>query len=370
MRFGKTILLLGVILLGLTCPSSAQVGKEALTQFGRFLARGRKIHNIPVGNYKIKMPPAVSRVCIKESVEGYFADGRLNPKTYPALSAKNDVRMFEALQHFTKSAVKFEENYADILSRINATVEEKIDYKKLLPKDVGIIYLGEIHNQPRIHQEIISLLKQLPSIYPERRIYLATEFLHVNQAQSVQMNLIFTPAELRSWQEKFGPSTGEEVMLAALRNKMGLLGVEDRFVLLEASAPKGELAPTEEQYGDFATSFEGMKFRNKMFAQKLKELRTLDPDALVVFYGGVAHVSYSELNSLPSLLREKSFVIQYAVPPALIAINPLFSYMRHEPELRDAFRSSENAKLVERWRKPTQEYRRILGSDLSIIVHE
>lgn len=370
MRLLKYTLVLWTILVGINGFANDGGGPEILTQFGRFFARGRKIHNIPVGNYKIKMPPVVSRVCIKESVEGYFADGRLNPTTNPALSTKNDVRMFEALQRFTKSAVKFEENYADILSRIDGTVLEHVDYKKLLPKDVGIIYLGEIHNQPRIHEEISSLLRQLPSIYPGRRIYLATEFLHVNQSQSVQMNLLFSPAELRSWQEKFGPFTGERVMLTALKNKMGLLGLEDRFVLLEASAPKGVQYATEEQYGDFATSFEGMTFRNKMFAQKLKELRALDPEALVVFYGGFAHVSYSELNSLPSLLREKSFVIQFAVPPALITINPLFSYMRHEPELRDAFRASENAKLVERWRKPTQEYRRILGSDLSIIVHE
>ena len=370
MRFAKSILLSAVLLFGLFCPSSAQLGEEALKELGRFLVRGKKIHDIPVGNYKFKFPSAVDKMCFSETVEICFAGGRLDPRSYPDLSAKNDARMFEALQRFTRSAVKFEENYADILSRINASVEEKVDYKKLLPKDVGIIYLGEFHYQPRIHEEISSLLRQLPSIYPGRRIYLATEFLHVNQAQSVEMNLIFTPAELRRWQEKFGPGGEESILLTALKNKMGLLGLEDRYALTAASTPKGAPYPTNEQCGDFATSFEGMRWRNKMFAQKLRELRTLDPDALVVFYGGIAHVSYSEIYSLPSLLREKSFVIQFAVPPVLPYINPLFSYMRHEPELRDAFRASENAKLVERWRKPTQEYRRILGSDLSIIVHE
>ena len=65
----------------------------------------------------------------------------------------------------------------------------------------------------------------------------------------------------------------------------------------------------------------------------------------------------------------KSFVVQIAVPAALSGNNPLFRFLREEPAVRDAFRASPDAKLVEWWGEPTR-YNRLLGNDLTIIVHE
>ncbi|MBO7190957.1 MAG: hypothetical protein J6V32_02485 [Elusimicrobiaceae bacterium] len=368
----KRVLIFSFLLTGLFQSSSAQVGKEALEQFGKWMSRGNKIHTIPVGNYKFKLPPAVSKMCIKESVEGYFLDGALNYKDYPKLSAKNDARTFRAVHKFADLAVEFENNYVDILSQIEGHVEQgKIQYKNWLPKDPGIIYIGEVHNQSRIHQEVTSLLKQLPSIYPGKRIYLATEFVPASQLQLVQSNLIFTPAELNKRLLEYDvkiPST--RVISSILKNNILVYGLEDYDFMYNVASHKGVLPVTQDRVYDFATSFEGMHLRNKIFARKIQELRAFDPEGLIVVYAGISHVSYHELGSVPSLLKEKSFVIQMTVPPALIAINPLYSYLKQDSNLRDAFRASDNAKMINSWKTPSLAHRRILGNDLTIILHE
>ena len=72
--------------------------------------------------------------------------------------------------------------------------------------------------------------------------------------------------------------------------------------------------PTPEMYEEFATSFEGMRFRNRAWSKYLRALRAAEPDALIVVYAGFGHVGYSEDFYLSSLLGGRSFVVLFTTP--------------------------------------------------------
>ena len=186
----------------------------------------------------------------------------------------------------------------------------------------------------------------------------------------MEANLIYSPQELHKRIEPYEDIVMETILQTALQSNMGVFGMEDVQAVIKASTPRGFNFPTIMQYGDYATSLEGMSFRNEIFASRVKELQKMDPDALIVVYGGLGHMSYHEYASLPTLVGGESFVIQYSVPAALITINPLFSYLRQDPHLRNAFRSSKDAKLVEWWKQNPSSYRHLLGNDLTVIVHQ
>lgn len=341
------------------------------TKAVRALGRARKVTSLAVGNYNVVLPPAVRQMCRGDVLQQYFSDGKISPVVYPKLSVKNDALTFQAVQQLAEDALQFKNNYARIASDIAGFVYEgEVPYRQFLPEDPGIIYLGEIHEQPRIQREIISLLHQLPQIYPGRTIYLASEFLPTSALFSVEENIVSSHKLLEERLDIENQTAGGRVLHAALEENIRLVGLEDHLALMYASTPRGKRYPTPQQYEDYATSYEGMSYRNRLFAHKIREIQKTDPDALIVVYGGLAHMSYHEPSSVPHLLGGNSFVIQLTVPAALASSNPLFSYMKEDVALRQLFHASPSAKLVEWWKSNPSPYRHLLGNDLTVIVHE
>lgn len=311
-----------------------------------------------------------------------LAEGnRLPARLYPKLSRHNDLLLEKALTQFVEQEKAFSANAPEIVGNIQSAVYHRVPYAKFLPKDVDVLYIGEIHQEPRVQAEIKNLVLSLRDIYPDRKIYLAAESVSAAFDGSYAMDDLLLSrtdlsARLRETEEllNLGHLYLEEiasfsVVRAALDAKIPVLGMESDVFLLRLSTPKGRWFPTAEQYEQIICSLVGMQSRNRRFAKAVTMLRKADPSALVVVYGGIDHFAYHQPDALATLVGGKSFVIQVTVPNALPASNPLFKNIRESADIRRRFNASPDAKLVESWGKPTP-FNQILGNDLTIIVHE
>lgn len=322
-----------------------------------------------LGNYKIGFSSPQPKHYVFYLQERFFT-APLDPSAYPVLSRQNDARIFSALRDFAEQAVRFETDFPRITSQIkNYIFTNEIPYARFLPKDLDVLYIGEVHGETRVQKEIVSLVRQLPSIYPGRTIYLAAEGVPTLEEWTAEENLILTLDELADRIDLAAPIKSIQVVTAALDAQIPLYGLEDEVALILASRPPKQKLPTLQQYDNYAVSLEGMNFRNRLFARKIRELQVYDPGALIVVYGGIDHMAYHSPSSLPSMIKGKSFVVQVTIPSQLGVSNPLFAHMILDEPLYQQFHSSPDAKVLESWKSPTS-YNRLLGNDLTVIVHE
>lgn len=312
-------------------------------------------------------------------LKGLVARNRLSFTHYPQLARHNDILLQKHIDLFAQQSRSFADNSRQIAANLGSQVYTRVPYEDFLPKEVDVLYIGEIHSVPRVQQEIGELIKSLRAVYPERQIYLAAESIPAAFDLDFSFeDLISTEEALMERLQETAELAGLEVpeMLAsfqviqtALKANIPVLGLESEGALCQLATPKGAEEPTDEQYEQVVTSLAGMEFRNQGFAQGINMLREVDPDALIVVYGGIDHMAYHQLSALPSMVKGRSFVVQVSVPSALPGANPLFCNFREAKDIRRAFHKTPQAKLVEFWKEPTS-FNQILGNDLTIIVHE
>ncbi|MBR4682845.1 MAG: hypothetical protein IKP06_06055 [Elusimicrobiaceae bacterium] len=344
-------------------------GAEALYRSRPFVQALNRKTPLALGNYKVGFLSPQPKHYASYLPE-CFLGSSLDYSAYPRLAQRNDARALQALQDFAKHAVRFETNLSHISTRIqNHVFTKKVPYANFLPQDIDVLYIGETHEEMRVQKEIVSLVSQLPSIYPGRTIYLAAEIIPTLEEWTAEENIILTLDELADRLDVTAPVKTIQVLKAALNAQIPLYGLEDDVALILASTPRKQKLPTMKQLGDFAVSWEGIALRNRLFARKIRALQIYDPGALIVVYGGMFHMAYHNQSSLPSLLKGKSFVVQVTIPHALPAANPLFSNMLVDEATRQQFNASPSAKLVESWKDPGS-YNKLLGNDLTVIVHE
>lgn len=310
--------------------------------------------------------------------ESHLAE-RISARAYPLLSKCNDRLAAQSLRKFVSLEESFLTHQQDIAANIQSRVMHHVAYGDFLPQNADVLYIGEVHQEAFVQEEISNLIKSLREVYPRRNIYLAAE--SVPSAGGVDFSagdLIFSRETLHKRLAEEAELLGLEehevfasaqVIETALSAKIPVLGLENEEVLLEfARTERGEY-PTVEQYEQVVTSFAGMEFRNQGFARLINGLRAYDPEALVVFYGGIEHAAYHHVSALPDMVKGRPFVVQVTVPGALHETHPIYKNFREGEEIREEFHKSSAARLVEWWKEPG-EYHRILGSDLTIIVHE
>lgn len=359
---------LSLLLAGSVC---AQVPvKPLLSNEARILLRGgaNKAGYFELGNMRLKLPPAVMKAHGADLMLSHLSL-QLDPNLYPAYGPKNDARILRSIQRFIDDYgtfhVKAPEIAANIASRV---IKGRVPYRAYLPENAKNLYLGEVHNVPGLAEEVENLVRALPAAYPGRKIYLATEFLPAfeNIPFSIE-NVVTDPREIAQLLEGT-PRPSTRVLNAALEAGIPVIGLEPEVAILQELVRETSSYPTPEMYEEFATSVEGVRFRNQAWSKYLRALRAADPDALIVVYGGYGHFAYSRDSNLPSLLGGDSFVVLFTAPEFLPLNNPLFRYLRETPAVREQFRSSPGAKLVENWKKDTR-LKKIMGTDMTVILH-
>lgn len=322
-----------------------------------------------VGNVKIRLPAHIMRQHSYDLYERYTA-ASLSDIAYPRYALKNDIKIARGLMSFVKDYERFEKNLHKIVDNLSSDVYVgKVPYEKFLPREVDVLYIGEVHQEELVQKEIADLVTRLPSIYPDRTIYLAAEFIPAKtNVLFHETQFIRNKADLEKNIEGL-EGASSVVLKAAVEKGIPLLGLENFQELGRACVPKGKTEASNEEILDFSASLEGVSLRNRYWAAKLRALRRYDPKALVVVYAGMGHVGYHNEGALPHRIMGRSFVVQVTVPYSLTIHNPLFAYLKETEDVVQLFRSSRSAKLVNAWKKLTP-FKNILGADLSVIVHE
>lgn len=321
-------------------------------------------------------------------VREFTQKARMSELYFPSISLVNDGKVARSLQGFADNAARFAKHQNAILSNLQSEVYPgKVPYRQLLPpaENIDYLYIGEVHDQPSVQTEIVQFIKQLPSMYPNRSIYVATEFL---PEEPFGEETKFTEDYHRNVplffvdQDRLKQVLPQEVALyqdlsSILADGIPLVGLEPQVRMFEKILVETKHVNESEVwehisdwYDEFSVSEEGMAYRNRIWAEHLAQLRAQDPSALIVVYAGAAHVGYQSVFSLPRLVnRPKQFVTFFTTPSYIPHLNPLFDGLREDPALQRAFGQSRRAKMVTRW-KQESPLKKIMGTDLTVIVHK
>lgn len=312
-------------------------------------------------------------------IKGYDLDMQLPEKNFPASYPENERMIRQALEKLSLDLKRFEAQTNRFISNLQSEVMTEIPYENYLPEKVDFIFAGEIHDQPRVQKEVLAFIRAAMKKYPNRPVYVATEFAldadnDSTQIATVAQELMLLKSKEEMWEMLGYSFYGAPVFLPLLEEGVTVVGLEPQNYLLdkielEAGLTPETFAQIHGLYGAYASSESGVALRNKIWAQHLLRLKQEHPDALIIIYCGAGHVAYQLKNSLTALLNEKLFVALFLTAGAQHTINPMFRRMRESKELRDAFYADENAKMVTYWKRPTN-YKKLLGADLSVLLRK
>lgn len=226
---------------------------------------------------------------------------------------------------------------------------EAINYLNYIPQDVRFLYLGENHFVPSIKEEVMDILYQLRTRWPQRTIILFTEFL----ADTVYIANGPVPGEVSR-------SYGGVVWEYAHELGIPVVGVENAPLWNDLNNPNNA-----ERFGVY---MDATARRNERWVQHMRPFMEKEPDALFVVYAGGAHTDASFTRNLPALVGEKkSYIISFDVPGTKAAYNPVFNYIGVPEELEQEFLKNKNYKLLTLTQNG--KYKKLIGFDLSVTVH-
>lgn len=243
-------------------------------------------------------------------------------------------------------------------SKIVASIEDKlqftpIDYTRYIPAGTKTVYIGEVHEQPIVQREVLSIVRAVRKQNPAKTILLLTEFLP---------DTFLVPPGHAFPVKKFPGLYGIDVFKEASALKMGVAGLEN-YDFIDSLEDLSVLSQ------EFSATTDGAARRNAYFVRRMRQLRKEYPNAIFVVYAGGAHVDKSYYRSVPILMGDKSsYTIQLDVPGLKADVTPLFNYIRPDDGMEDAVRKNPNARLILRTGNPQCAKR--LGFDLSVTVNQ
>ena len=154
-----------------------------------------------------------------------------------------------------------------------------------IPQQTRFLLIGEMHGHPEIALNVVKLLREIRQRNPTRSIILLTEFL---PARAIWMGTHRAPLP--------HPSYFPAWEIARLMG-IPVVGLEPDFVQKNVSVlTDGDC--------NVWSSFEGMRLRNARWMELILNAHENVPDALIVFYGGEAHMGYDWPYSLGNQLSE------------------------------------------------------------------
>lgn len=190
-------------------------------------------------------------------------------------------------------------------------------YKKL--SETNVAFIGEIHGNlpPRI--EFANLIKEFKAFHPNRKIVVFSEAAYL---KPIEGESVFPYQYYRRGAEGVENPinfTEKETPNARLVNDESLQFKEMFSILSDAGV---EIYPIEdavvaqkESAQGIISTVNGLAERNKGFARtmqaQMEKIRQENPDALFIYYGGMAHTSWAMPTSLPKFFaNEKPLVVE------------------------------------------------------------
>ena len=148
------------------------------------------------------------------------------------------------------------------------------------------LLLGERHGFPEITNSVATFMLSLRLKYPDREIFLLTEFLPEN----------------KRWDSSIpeDPSDNKRsIWIAAKTMDIPVIGLEPPYAmdLQDVTLECTDCYGNAREQAAWAT-LEGIRLRNERWLQVIHNFRKKHPGALFVIYGGGGHMRYSEPYSL------------------------------------------------------------------------
>lgn len=190
-------------------------------------------------------------------------------------------------------------------------------YKKL--SETNVVFVGEIHGNLPPRVEFANLIKEVKTFYPNRRIVVFSEAAYL---KPVAGESVFPYQYYRrgtegveapvNFAEKGNPNARlvddeslkfKEMFSILSDSGVEIYPIEDAVVVQKESA-QGAISTVN-----------GLAERNKGFARtmqaQMEKIRQENPDALFIYYGGMAHTSWAMPVSLPKFFaKEKPLVVE------------------------------------------------------------
>lgn len=175
-----------------------------------------------------------------------------------------------------------------------------------IPAATDYLFLGEYHTFSEIQISISRLLSLIRERNPNREIFVFTEFLP-DSTKYMSSEEFFPSLNPLSSFTSYHP-----IWQTALQNNMPVIGLEESYVRNSYATVK-EAANTESEDNTLWSTLEGMRLRNKHWAQIIEKYRKKHPNALFVIYTGAGHCFYNYFFPLSKMFPgENSFVVELA----------------------------------------------------------
>lgn len=195
---------------------------------------------------------------------------------------------------------KFEEAIPRFKEEAEALVQPKdlVSYAaQQIPEQAKNIFVGEIHNYAEITDFLTELLPLLRQKYPDKPIFLFTEFLtdpHSKGGHLVDL-VVQDPYKYLY----------DSVWRAAHKSHMRIVGLEPAYV---SSSYSVKIA--KNQSVSIWAILEGMRIRNDHWWRILEQYRAKNPDAIFIIYTGNGHSFYNVEFSLAARTpKEETFML-------------------------------------------------------------
>lgn len=178
-----------------------------------------------------------------------------------------------------------------------------------IPTDTNYLLIGEAHRFPEIRQSVSTLLHEIRQRFPEKKIFLFSEFLMEGEVWTEQDAFELYLKQFR------------EVWNTAQKENIPAIGLEPLFVkdkdanvhIIHKTGKKTLGVASSHKHNIWA-SLEGMKLRNTRWMEVIKTYRENYPDALFIIYAGSWHVEYALPYSLTEYLPAKETFVATLFP--------------------------------------------------------
>ena len=313
-------------------------------------------------------------------VQGYVSSALLEKEIFPLSAEKNAHLLTQSLKKISLDLQRFQAQQRLITESLKDKLYTgKIPYENYLPKNVDYIYVGEVHEHPRIQQEIVEFITSLPKIYPNRKIFVAAEYVpdaHYTAPINGDLPDLLFVENKEHLADLLGTAYPQAAHLEkVLDSGISLVGLDPANLIVHQIAQEMVEAGIQKNADLFLAAYDkingsdfGMSMRNNVWRQHIAQLRERFPDALIVVYGGAGHIAYQINNSVPNLVKHNSFVTLFLVPQMLSQANPIFRFLSVERNIRTAFHRNIDAKIVTSW-KNSSNFKKLMGADLTVITH-
>lgn len=228
---------------------------------------------------------------------------QLPQETDPLFALRNDQMAFPWFETIEKDLTFFQRQKQVLLRALNVRYAplDEVDYAALIPESARKIYVGEVHQQPRIYEAFEKLIFQYQERYPDRKIIVLTEFVS---------------DRLLPWQLPGRPVSLSEMPFRRINNNFkffnNLLRAGIELVGLENVAYRKEHEALITPLEDESQSVYGMQERNAHWRNIISYVAKQNPDATLFIYAGNMHTHYRAPFSLANPSAQ-NFVLQLEV---------------------------------------------------------